>query len=175
MSYLEATLSRLFGGGNTLKIQANGAAVIAGLVQAAQRAHKEQGAYIALQFSTAKLLFVQATPVASSDIDITLPVVPLKDLRFVPGDMTMQIVGTVHTHYANVTAMDKAVPGGRMHYSIRPGVSDKDRKSAKNEKFVVYAVDAKNVHKALPNGQARNNLARSLDIIIDALESFGRA
>jgi hypothetical protein len=165
----------LSGSSTTLNIQANGVTVIAGLVQAAQAADKEQGAYIAFEFSTAKLLYVPATPVSSTDVEFTFSVARLKDLRFVPGHMTMQIIGTVHTHYADVAAMSRDVPGGRVEYSIHPGVSEKDRNSARTEKIVVYAVDAHNVHKALPNGQPQNNLARSLDIITDALETFGRA
>jgi len=70
--------------------------------------------------------------------------------------------------------MARTVGGGQVRYSIRPAVSDKDQNSARTEKIVVYAVDENYVHKAMPDGQARNKLARSLDITIDALESYGR-
>jgi len=157
-----------------LSIQGNGPAVIADLVRSAQSARKEQGAYIVFQFSTAKVMFVAATPVRSSDVEITFSLAPFKDLRLVPADHTMQVIGTVHTHYATVPAAQRD-SGGTTTYSIHPGVSDKDKNSAKVDKIVVYAVDAHNVHKALPGGQAQNNLARSLDIITDALDTFGRS
>jgi hypothetical protein len=165
----------LIAGSTVLNIQANGATVIAGLVQAAKQTNKEQGAYIAFQFSTSQLLYVPATPLASSDVEFTFSVARFHDLRFVPGKMTMQIIGTVHTHYADVSARNHDVSGGRVVYSIHPGVSEKDTTSARTEKIVVYAVDANHVHKALPNGQAQDNLPRQLDIITDALETYGRA
>ena len=166
--------AKLLAASKTLNIQSNGAAVVAGLVQSAKSSRKEQGAYIALQYSTAKLVYIVANPVSSSEVDFVFSLQRYQDMRFVPGDMTMQIIATVHTHYANVAAMARTVGGGQVRYSIRPAVSDKDQNSARTEKIVVYAVDENYVHKAMPDGQARNKLARSLDITIDALESYGR-
>jgi hypothetical protein len=156
-----------------LVIQSNGAAIIVSLVQTAQRTRKEQGAYIALQFSKAKLLYVSATPTTSSETDFSFSVARFGDLRLVPSDHTLQIIGTVHTHYADVAALNAATPGVR--HSIAPQVSDLDQNSAKTEKFFVYAIDVNYVHKAFPNGQVRNKLSRYLDILTDALESYGRA
>ncbi len=159
--------------GRAIVFQTSGAAVIAALVQTAVRTRKEQGAYITIQYSTGKLQYLVANPTSSSETDFSPPVAPFGDVRLVPSDHTLQIIGTVHTHYADVAAMDASNPGVR--HSIAPQVSDKDRASAKSEKFVVYAIDANYVHKALPNGQVQNKLSRNLDLLTDALESFGRA
>ena len=63
---------------------------------------------------------------------------PFKDLRLVPADHTMQVIGTVHTHYATVPPAQRD-SGGTTTYSIHPGVSDKDKNSAKVDKIVIGA------------------------------------
>jgi hypothetical protein len=156
-----------------LVIQPNGATFIATLVQTAQRTRKEQGAYIALQFSTGTLQYVVATPTSSSETDFSFAVARFGNVRLVPSDHTLQIIATVHTHYADMAALNAASPGVR--HSIAPQVSDLDKNSAKTEQFFVYAIDANYVHKAFPNGQVQNKLSRQLDILTDALESYGRA
>ncbi len=163
----------LIKGSTVLDIQTNRASVIADLVKAAQRTNKEQGAYIAFQYSTAKLFYLPYTPVSSSATHITLSVAPSGDVKLVPSDHTLQVIGTVHTHYAAVPP-PKQDKGGTTTYSIHPGVSPQDQLSAKTDTLPVYAVDANYVHKALPNGQAKDKLSRSLDMLVDALETAGR-
>jgi hypothetical protein len=165
--------SHLSANSQELVIQPDGAAFITTLVQTAQRTRKEQGAYIALQYSTGNLRYVAATPTSSSETDFSFVVAKFGNVRLVPSDHTLQILATVHTHYADVAALDVASPGVR--HAIAPQVSDLDQNSAKTEKFFVYAIDANYVHKAYPNGQVRNKLGRNLDILTDALESYGRA
>jgi hypothetical protein len=165
--------SQLSANSRELVIQQDGAAFIATLVQTAQRTRKEQGAYIALQYSTGHLRYVTATPSSSSETDFSFLVAKVGNLRLVPSDHTLQIIATVHTHYADVAALNAASPGVR--HSIAPQVSDLDQNSTKTEKFFVYAIDAHYVHKANPNGQVANKLRRYLDILTDALESYGRA
>jgi hypothetical protein len=153
-------------------LQKNGAAFLANLVREAQRTRKEQGAYVALQYSTGKLEYLPAQPVNASEKHFTFSVARHGNIRLVPNNSTWQIIATVHTHYADVAAMDRENPGVR--HSIKPEVSPDDRNSATTEKIIVYAVDAKYVHKALPGSPAQNNLARNLDILTDALETYGR-
>lgn len=164
---------QLFQSSKELQIQTSGTSTIANLVQAAQRTKVEQGAYIVLQYSKERLFYAPAAPASSSAIHIQFSVAPVGNIRLVPTDKTLQIIGTVHTHYADVAAMNAANPGVR--HTIAPQVSDQDRESAKKEKFMVYAVDANYVHKAYPNGKVSNKLSRNLDILVDALESYGKA
>ncbi|MET0179046.1 MAG: hypothetical protein ABW194_01015 [Novosphingobium sp.] len=156
-----------------LTVQQNGASVIAALVQAAQRTGKEQGAYITFRGSTGDLGYLVAQPTSSSATDFVFPIGTSDTRVVVPSNPTLQVIGTVHTHYADVAAMNRVTPGVR--HSIAPQVSDLDRNSAKTNGIVVYAVDAANVHKALPNGQPQNKLPRNLDILKDAFDTFSRA
>jgi hypothetical protein len=143
------------------------------LVDHARGGDTEMGAYITLQYSTGRLRYILARPVDSSDVDFTFSVARFRDVILVPSDHTRQVIGTVHTHYADVAAMDAKTPGVR--HSIAPQVSDKDRMSAKDNQFFVYAIDQQYVHKAFPDGTVQNKLPRDLDILIDAIDSYGRA
>jgi hypothetical protein len=143
------------------------------LVDHALGGDTEMGAYITLQYSTGILRYNLARPANSSNVHFTFSVTRFRDVALVPSDYTRQVIGTVHTHYADVAAMDAKTPG--VHHSIAPQVSDLDRMSAKDNQFFVYAIDRQYVHKAFPDGTVQNKLPRDLDILIDAIDSYGRA
>ena len=142
------------------------------LLRAAKRDNKEQGMYIVMEpkhsEDAADLSFLGARPLSSSSTDF----------RFSVGVQTSggkkivyptanrgerrQVIGTVHTHYVK--------PGGGQR--VVPEVSKLDVDSAKDNEFVVYAIEDKEWHKATPVGKALNRLKPNFNLLVDALETF---
>jgi hypothetical protein len=174
-SITDKAQSLLVAGSRVLSIQQNGPAFIANLVQDAKRTRKETGAYVVLQFSGPNLAYVTAVSTASSEEDFKFDIgIPRgsPNTRTLPRDASQLVIATVHTHYANVRAMHEANPDHT--YSIVPEVSRKDRASARENFIIVYAVDAGYVHRADPNGLVFNKMSRQLDILVDAVDAYGR-
>jgi thiol-disulfide isomerase/thioredoxin len=155
----------------------------------AKKSDKEQGLYIVLEIKNnkARLYFERAIPLTSArdEFEFKLDCGDLPDgrtIRYVPGDRYKQVIGTLHTHYVKSTPIIsqtttqgvKILPGGELVERIVPGVSKKDIRSAICEQIVVYAMEVDQIHKAIPNGRAINGITRPFNVLVDALESFGR-
>ena len=156
----------------------------------AKKTEKEQGFYIVVEVNNkerkARLYFLRANPVASSRDEFEFAFgkyrnePPDKKIRFVPGDSSKQVIGTLHTHYIKSTPSVKQTTttgttwrsGGERVERIVHAVSDKDINAAKNDQIIVYAIEAKQIHKAMPNGKAINGMKRTFNVLTDALESF---
>jgi hypothetical protein len=143
-----------------------------GLLRAAKRDNKEQGVYIVIEpkhtQDTADLYFLAARPLSSSstDFSFSLGVQTSGGKKMVYPTTNRgerrQVIGTVHTHYVK--------PGGSQRAA--PQVSPLDVNSAKDNEFVVYAIEEKQWHKATPAGKAINGLKPDFNLLVDALETF---
>ena len=51
-------------------------------------------------------------------------------------------------------------------------VSEKDGNGAISDQIVVYAMEADQIHKAMPNGRVINGMKKTFNVLVDALESF---
>jgi hypothetical protein len=51
-------------------------------------------------------------------------------------------------------------------------VSTKDRNGAISDQIVVYAMEADQIHKAMPSGRVINGMKKNFNVLVDALESF---
>ncbi len=166
---------------------------LARMLSAAKRTDVEQGAYIVLheRNRTARLYLLTARPVATSSKDFTFCLVERQidgqrvyfpcDNNGRPTAAHGRVIGTVHTHYLRRKAAIDARRGrlgtnvhmgGRRVVSIKPEVSKDDRESARNRRMVVYAIEGKKRHKAMPDGTAVNDLTTKFNLLVDALESF---
>lgn len=148
----------------------------------------------------AKLYFQAAVPLTSTETEFEFALgIPKNDftkkevlsngkkIRFVPGDNCnqsgsncKQVIGTLHTHYIKSTPNIKQTtatgitirPRGEQISRIVHAVSEKDVNSAKDNQIVVYAIEANQIHKAMPNGRVINGMERTFNVLVDALESF---
>lgn len=157
------------------------------LFNEAKRTEKEQGAYIVVEVKNgkARLYFQRAVPVASSrdEFEFKYGGQDLSNgikLRFVPGDPDKQVIGTLHTHYIKSTPMISQTtttgttirPGGERVEKIVHAVSEKDIRGAVFDQIVVYAMEADQIHKAMPNRRVVNGMNKTFNVLVDALESF---
>jgi hypothetical protein len=143
-----------------------------GLLSAAKRDNKEKGMYIVIEpkhaEGVADLDFIGATPLASSNRDFTFPLgvqrVRAKKIITVSSEPSdkRQVIGTVHTHFLHSTGTQRIVHE----------VSALDVQSAKDNQFVVYAIEDKEWHKATPAGKALNRLKPQFNLLVDALETL---
>src|SRR5262245_31106878 len=86
------------------------------------------------------------------------------------------VVGDIHTHalldpFINTTS---TATGMTIAPTLHSGVSDVDTDSAKDHRFVVYAVDSRYLHRANPEGTKNDKLPRSGNVLREALRIFGR-
>jgi thiol-disulfide isomerase/thioredoxin len=157
------------------------------LFNEAKRTEKEQGVYIVLEVKNekARLYFQRATPLTSSrdEFEFAYGRTDLSNgikLRFVPGDPGKQVIGTLHTHYIKSTPVISQTtttgtttrPGGERVERIVHAVSEKDCRGAIFDQIVVYAMEADQMHKAMPNGRVINGMKKTFNVLVDALESF---
>jgi len=159
------------------------------LFKAAKNTSKEQGLYIVMAVDMrngkARLYFEPATPVTSSrdEFEFAFGRQDLSNgqkIRFVPGDRNKQVIGTVHTHYIKSTPSVSQTTttgtswrsGGQVVERIVHEVSAKDRNGAISDQIVVYAMEADQIHKAMPNGRVINGMSKTFNVLVDALESF---
>ncbi|HEX8096962.1 MAG TPA: hypothetical protein VF507_02955, partial [Pyrinomonadaceae bacterium] len=177
--------------------------VLDGLLAEAKRTKREQGSYIVVEVNntqnTARLFFLPATPRSASGEDFVFNIavqsvrVGRRVIRtvYVPGaepkpgrDSFRQVIGTIHTHFLEMapsvaqttTTGTTQRPDGTTERRIVHAVSTLDINSAKDNQIVVYALEAKNAHRALPDGTFQNNRPRWPDMLMDALNAFsGRA
>jgi len=158
------------------------------LFNAAKSTVKEQGLYIVVQVKNrmARLYFEPAIPVTSSEdeFEFAFGATNLSNgqkLRYVPGDPTKQVIGTLHTHYIKSTPSVTQTTttgmswrsGGQVVRRAVHAVSDKDIRGAISDQIVVYALEADQIHKAMPNGRVINGMNKAFNVLVDALESFG--
>ncbi len=155
------------------------------LFKDAKKTEKEQGVYIVFEVKNqkARLYFERAKPVTSSRDEFEYwhyNLESLKGIKFVPGDLDKQVIGTLHTHYikGNPSVSQTSHSGTtwsskeQVVERIVHAVSEKDILAAKTAQIVVYAMEADKIHKALPNGSVINGIKKRLNVLIDALESF---
>jgi thiol-disulfide isomerase/thioredoxin len=153
----------------------------------AKKSEKEQGVYIVFEVKNnkARLYFERAKPVTSSrdEFKFAFGGQDLNDgrkIRLVPGDSNKQVIGTLHTHYIKSTPIISQTtkqgmtwrPGGERLERIVHAVSELDINSAKLNQIVVYAMEADQFHKAMPNGRAINGIRKPFNVLVDALESL---
>ena len=84
------------------------------------------------------------------------------------------VIGDIHTHalldpFINTTS---TATGTTIAPTLHSGVSDVDIDSAKNHRFVVYAVDSRHLHRANPDGTKKDRLPRSGNVLREALRIF---
>ena len=143
------------------------------LLSKAKKTQKEQGLYIILELeqskNKARLYFKPAVGLKSEkdriEWNFTYQVVNGKRITYLPntgpnkGSQKQQVIGTVHTHY---------IEGKR----LAPRVSTLDICSANKQEIVVYAIESKQTHKAMPNCTVHNKIKKKFNLLVDALESF---
>jgi thiol-disulfide isomerase/thioredoxin len=157
------------------------------LFKDAKKSEKEQGIYIVVEVKNqkARLYFERAKPVTSSRDEFEFEYgrhkfESPKGIRFVPNDPNKQVIGTLHTHYIQGNpSVNQTTHTGTTWSSqkqsverIVHAVSEKDILAAKIDQIVVYAMEADQIHKALPNGSVINGIKKPFNVLIDALESF---
>jgi hypothetical protein len=157
------------------------------LLSDAVRTDREQGFYIVIEpkhkKGTAGLYFVRAQPVASQRDEFIFSLGTqtsgTKTITYVSPKDHRQVIGTLHTHYLKSTpAVDMTSTAQGFKRSsqsverIRHEVSALDVQSAKAHEIVVYAIEAKELHKAMPGGKALNRLKYDFNVLVDALGSF---
>ena len=163
------------------------------LLKRAKDKNVEQGSYIVLKVSQierkAWLYFLRADLVASSGVNASSVhfTVNLGErgtvgnrIRTVPNDENKQVIGLIHTHYLQTqpviqqtTTVGTKWTEGQTVQRIVHAVSPEDINSARNNEFVVYALETNQIHKALPSGRAINGLRWPLfNVLTDALETF---
>jgi len=158
------------------------------LFNAAKSEVKEQGLYIVVQVKDgmARLYFEPAIPVTSSEDEFEFAFGARnlsngQKLRFVPGDRTKQVIGALHTHYIKSTPSVAQTTttgmswqsGGQVVRRVVHALSARDISGAISDQIVVYALEADQIHKAMPNGRVINGMNKAFNVLVDALESFG--
>lgn len=154
----------------------------------AKKTEREQGLYIVVERKKekARLYFLPAIPKAASRDEFVFSLsgenfTDGQKIRYVPpGDLSRQVIGTLHTHYIKSTPVISQTstvsttihPGGKLVERITHKVSDLDIRSATDHQIVVYALEADQIHKAMPNGRAVNGMKRNFNVLVDALASF---
>ncbi len=158
------------------------------LFKTAKDTEKEQGVYIVVevlnQENKARLYFLRALPITSARDEFTFALGKTemngKKIMSVPGARNKQVIGTVHTHYLKTAPRVEQTTTishtmrfkDQVSQRIEHAVSDLDINSAKENQYIVYAIEDKQLHKALPTGKAINGLKRTFNVLTDALESF---
>lgn len=141
-------------------------------------------AYFVLDVIDARLSMVEATGAVTRDFHATFPLGSIRGTykKTLPpsmgGDNAKRVIGTIHTHYlfdplVNVTSTATGTRTLGVQRIMRHGVSDVDVASAKVERVLVYAVDSKYLHRALPDGTKQDKLPRRGNILRAALKTFG--
>lgn len=159
-----------------------------GLLKRAKDQNVEQGSYIVMKVSPvekrAALYFLRANPVSSSRTHFRANygargAFPHK-IRYVPNDENKQVIGLVHTHFLKkepmieqtTTTGTKWRPAEKVEKLVH-AVSAEDINSAKENQFIGYAIEADQIHKAMPTGKAINGLKWPMfNVLTDALDSF---
>jgi hypothetical protein len=153
------------------------------LFEKAKKANKEHAAYILLDYPNATLTFRIAKVVNQTPTDVDISLGTVSKMRTLPppdGDVAVQVIGTVHTHYfrdplinTSSTRQGKTIRSNvkRIHY----GVSKLDMNSAKDHGIVVHAFDSRYIHKALPSGRKLNKQSKDQNVLVHALWLFGFA
>ena len=162
------------------------------LFNEAKKTEKEQGFYIVVEVKNGKaqLYFQRAIPKVSTRDEFEFIFCPQdlsngKKLRFVPPCVPgvvyeKQVIGTLHTHYIKSTpSVSQTTTTGTTWRSegerverIVHAVSDKDISSANDNQIVVYAMEADQIHRAIPNGRVINGMKKTFNVLVNALESF---
>jgi len=158
----------MFDASKPIQVQVDQKVFLEGLFTDAKNAHgAEKGAYMVYSFKLLTLSLVRAVNKAPAANQKTEFVWDLgKDnlgRRTLPTDSTKVVIGTIHTHWDD---------NGRE----KPELSrDKDVPSARDNKFVVYALDRKYLHRADPDGVPHDRLARNItDVLSSALRIYGK-
>ncbi|MEZ4402581.1 MAG: hypothetical protein R3B06_21335 [Kofleriaceae bacterium] len=163
--------------------------------QASARSHatkpqdaQEQVAYFVLDVIDASLKLVEARDAQTSNFHATYSLGEVrgdKRKKTLPADMggdpARRVIGTIHTHYLldpliNTSSTALGYSSKSRIRLLRAGVSDVDIGSAKMNSLVIYAIDSKYLHRAvprMPDGvSTRNNLPRKGNVLRDALAYF---
>jgi subtilisin family serine protease len=149
-----------------------------------RRAAREFVAYMLLDIIKATLVLVEAANVTMENRHAKIPLGvfherPDEPRRFVPGgDYGTRVIGNIHTHYLldpliDLNSTSITTTTRSIQTSLHSGVSDVDVDSARGDHIVVYAVDSNYLHRANPNGTKNDKLARSGDVLREALRVFG--
>jgi hypothetical protein len=186
-------VSQLIGAGTRLSIQSEKDqwTLISHLLDLATKAAQAAGrnriaqeyvAYFVLDVSKATLRLVQATNVKMVDDHAVIPVVrftfpPRK--RFPALTATNpdeRLIGDIHTHALLDPDLTSTSTGMRTGMRLIHGVSDIDVAAAKEDLFVVYAIDSRFLHRANPDGSRNDRLSKVKDkgnVLREALRVFG--
>jgi hypothetical protein len=148
----------------------------------------EQGAYIIFNVlpreGRAALYLLRANPVSSSSTHFQTNFAGTgpagNRVRYHPNDQNKQIIGLVHTHYLKKnqviqasTTVGTTWKAGEERKRMVHAVSADDITSARDNEFIVYALEGDQIHTALPDGRAINAVRwPSYNLLMDALETF---
>lgn len=141
-------------------------------------------AYFAIDVIDARLSIIEAAGTVTRNFHVTFQVGSIRgtDKKTLPpsmgADYAKRVIGTIHTHYLfdpliNTTSTASGITTSSLQRVMRHGVSDTDAATAASERLVVYAVDSKYLHRALPDGTRQDKLPRRGDVLRAALMAFG--
>jgi len=186
-------ITRLILAGRPLTIQSEAEQwkVICGMLDQAKQAAQNVGrltaapefvAYFVLDNAGASptLQLIAATNVKMSGSHASIPLAhstTSSGVRFAVlpgGDSGQRVIGDIHTHALLDPALTSTAAGMRTGPRMIAGVSDVDIESARTERFVVYAIDSRKLHRANPDGSTNDNLEHNKsNVLRDALRIFG--
>jgi hypothetical protein len=151
--------------------------------QAAQAAGRNRIAqefvgFFVLDVSAATLRLVQATNVT---MDGDHAVIPISHATFtggrrvavLAGNANERLVGDIHTHALLDPDATSTATGMRTGMRLIHGVSDVDVAAARTDRFVVYAIDSRFLHRANPDGSKNDRLKKKGNVLREALRIFG--
>jgi hypothetical protein len=145
------------------------------------RVGQEFVAFFVLDIPKATLRLVQATNVTmvGDHADIKFFHATFSDglkVAILNRDDGERVIGDIHTHALLDPDITSTAIGMRTGARLIHGVSEIDVASAKAERFPVYAIDSRFVHRANPTSRQNDSLSKVKDkgnILRDALRIFG--
>jgi hypothetical protein len=158
----------MFNASKQIAVQADQRVFLEGLFADARSTHgEEQGAYLVYSFKDGSLRLIRARnrELTAEDRKVRFKWdlgVDKSGRVVMPTDDTQVVIGTIHTHWDD---QKREVPEVSPRWDVP---------SAKDKRFVVFALDRNHLHRADPDGSAHNRLPRNLDDVLSpAMRIYG--